>query len=62
MKRGHLIFAVIVAVIVIIVASTIFTANNQAPEVDGSQTADSPAEQQDLPAGPATEPAETTGN
>lgn len=62
MKRGHLIIALVVAVIVVVFAVTIFTANNQAPQVEGSQTADNPAEQRELPAGPATEPAETTGN
>lgn len=62
MNRRHLIIAAAVAAVVVIFAATMFSGNNQAPRSDGAETANSPAEQVALPAGPATEPAETTGN
>lgn len=55
MKRNPVI-AVIAVLIVAILAGLIFMWVNQAPEIDGSQTADEPVEQQALPAGPADEP------
>jgi len=61
MNRKILI-ALVVAVIVVLFAVTIFTSTNQAPEAEGARTANEPAEQVELPAGPASEPAETTGN
>ncbi|MHA6298833.1 hypothetical protein [Devosia sp. CAU 1758] len=59
MNRNTLI-AIVVAVAVVIFAFTIFTSINQAPETDGAQTANELIEQQELPAGPADEPAELT--
>ncbi len=62
MKRGHLIIALVVAALAVIFATAIFTVNNQAPQVEGSQTAADPVEQEALPAGPADQPAEMTGS
>lgn len=59
MNRNFVI-AIAAIVVVAVFAGLIFTMVNQAPEVDGSQTANEPVEQQELPAGPADEPAETT--
>jgi hypothetical protein len=53
----NVIIAIAVGIIVVLFAVTIFTSNNQAPRVEGATTADEPAEQESLPAGPADEPA-----
>jgi hypothetical protein len=58
----NVIIAIVVAIVVVIFASVVFTSNNQAPVADGAATANSASEQIELPAGPAGEPAETTGN
>lgn len=58
----YVIIAIVVAVVVVIFVSVVFTSNNRAPDADGASTANSAAEQIELPAGPASEPAETTGN
>lgn len=55
-----IIISIVVAVVVIAFAVTMFAANNQAPEVEGGRTADDPAEQRALPAGPADQPAVLT--
>lgn len=52
----NVIIAIAVGIIVVLFAVTVFTANNQAPTTDGSVTADDPAEQESLPAGPADVP------
>lgn len=61
MNRRHLFISIAVAIVVVIFATVIFTRNTTAPDVDGASTANSASEQINLPAGPATEPAETTG-
>lgn len=58
----NVIIAIVVAVVVVIFVGVVFTSNNQAPVADGASTANSATEQVELPAGPASEPAETTGN
>ncbi|NMA99314.1 MAG: hypothetical protein GX970_14605 [Phyllobacteriaceae bacterium] len=40
-----IIISIVVAVVVIAFAVTMFAANNQAPEVEGGRTADDPADQ-----------------
>ncbi len=60
MNRRHTIIALVIAVLVLVFAITMFSGVNQAPVVEGGQTADDPAEQRALPAGPADEPAVLT--
>jgi Flp pilus assembly protein CpaB len=62
MNRRHLFIVLAVVVVVIVIAATLFTRNAVAPDADGASTANSATEQVELPAGPASEPAETTGN
>jgi hypothetical protein len=58
----NVIIAIVVAIVVVIFAAMMFTGNNQAPTTDGAATVTDPQDQVELPAGPASEPAETTGN
>jgi hypothetical protein len=52
----NVIIAIAVGIIVVLFAVTVFTATNQAPTTDGGETANNPAEQESLPAGPADVP------
>jgi hypothetical protein len=56
----NVIIAIVVGIIAIGFAVFAFTANTQAPTTDGATTVDTPEEQIELPAGPASEPAELT--
>ncbi|WP_375597774.1 hypothetical protein [Devosia sp. Naph2] len=58
----NLVIAIVAVIVVVVFAVTIFTANNQAPEADGARTANEITEQKELPAGPASDPAELTSN
>lgn len=60
MNRRHSTIVLVIAVLVVIFALIMFTGVNQAPSIDGGQTADDPAQQRELPAGPASEPAVLT--
>ena len=56
----NLVIAIVAVIVVVVFAVTVFTANNQAPEADGARTANEITEQKELPAGPASDPAELT--